>query len=342
MSRYFAHCRGLIAFQIIRSHRSPTVFQPSSVSVIIPCYNAERYIAATIDSVLAQNHAGLDIIVVDDGSSDGSVALLRDRFPSVRLVEQANQGVAAARNHGIALARGHWIAFVDADDIWLPGKLQAQLDAIKATPACRMSYTAWKVWPCDAPTPSAACLAELEASAGDQARWAGASGWIYPQLLLDCVVWTSTVLVERALLAETGGFDPTLRVGEDYDLWLRASRLTPIVRVARPYALYRMHPASITRSMPTDNYRASVIGRALAQWGLDSPDGRQADGAAVRRQLAKSWSDFAAAHLQAGNFEQAGRSARAAIGCRVVHRAGWKLLLRAKARALFSRRSSGA
>ena len=303
------------------------------LSVVIPCYNAERYIAATIDSVLVQGHADLEIIVVDDGSRDGSVALLRKQFPDVHVVEQANQGVAVARNTGIARARGTWIAFVDADDIWLPGKLQAQFDAIALNPACRMSYTAWQVWPCDEPAPGAAYLAELDATAGDQARWAGASGWIYPQLLLDCVVWTSTVLVERALLAEIGGFDPTLRVGEDYDLWLRASRVTPILRVARPFALYRVHPASITHSMPTDNYRATVIGRAMAQWGIDSPDGSRADLAAIRRGIAKSWSDLASAHLNAGNVGMARRGCREALRADMTHLPAWKVLLKSFAPA---------
>lgn len=308
--------------------------QPPLLSVVIPCYNAERYIAATIDSVLAQGHANLEIIVVDDGSRDGSVALVRDRFPTVHVVEQTNQGVATARNTGIARARGYWIAFVDADDIWLPGKLQAQLDAMALMPACRMSYTAWQVWPCDEPVPSAACLAELDATAGDQARWAGASGWIYPQLLLDCAVWTSTVLVERALLADIGGFDPTLNVGEDYDLWLRASRVTQILRVARPLALYRMHPTSITHSMPTDNYRAAVINRSLARWGLDSPDGARADLAAIRREMAKSWSDFACVHLNAGNLGMARRGGWQALRANIAHMPAWKVLIKSFAVAL--------
>jgi glycosyltransferase involved in cell wall biosynthesis len=318
----------------ISFHRLPTVSQPPALSVIIPCYNAERYIAATIASVLAQGHADLEIIVVDDGSKDGSVALVRNSFPAVRVIEQANQGVAAARNKGIDVAHGEWIAFVDADDIWLPGKLQAQFDAIAATPACSMSYTAWQVWPCDEPTPSAAYLAELDGTAGELARWAGPSGWIYPQLLLDCVVWTSTVLVKRTLLAETGAFDPTLRVGEDYDLWLRASRLTPIVRVARPFALYRMHSNSITRSLPTDNYRATVINRALAQWGLGSPDGTCGDSAAIRQTLAKSWSDFASAHLGAGNLGLARRSAWQALRADVAHLPAWKVMVKSIATGL--------
>lgn len=304
------------------------------VSVVIPCYNAERYIGATIDSVLAQDQAGMEIIVVDDGSSDGSVELVRSKYPSVRLERQANAGVAAARNRGLALARGEWVAFVDADDIWLPGKLAAQFALMATDPACRMSYTAWQVWPSADVLPAGDTLAHLAALAGDAGRWAGASGWIYPELLLDCVVWTSTVMGQRSLFAEIGGFDPTLRIGEDYDLWLRASRVTPILRVARPYALYRMHPASITRSMPTDNYRARVIGRALAQWGMRSPDGREADHAAVQRMMAKSWSDFAGAHLGGGNAGQARRAGWKALRSDVTHVAGWKVLLKSCLRGL--------
>ncbi|OON59510.1 hypothetical protein B0920_24360 [Massilia sp. KIM] len=304
------------------------------VSVVIPCYNAERYIAATLRSVLAQELADMEVIVVDDGSRDGSVALVRAQFPEVRVIEQANAGVAAARNRGIAEARGEWIAFVDADDIWLPGKLSAQFEEMAAVPGCRMSYTAWQVWPCAEPEPDQAYLEELRARAGDTARWSGASGWIYPQLLLDCVVWTSTVLAQRALFAEIGGFDAGLRVGEDYDLWLRASRVTPIQRVARPYALYRIHPSSITHTLPTANYRAIVIGRALANWGMRSPDGREADHAQVRRLLAKSWSDYAGAHLARGSLATARRAGWAALRTDPVHVPGWKVLIKSYARAL--------
>jgi glycosyltransferase involved in cell wall biosynthesis len=305
------------------------------ISVVIPSYNAERYIGATIASVLAQPQA-LEIIVVDDGSRDQSVALLRDHYPQVRLASQANQGVAAARNNGVALARGEWIAFVDADDIWLPGKLEAQLQAMRAEPGCRMSYTAWQVWPSDTPRPDDSYLAELQARAGDRARWDGPSGWIYPQLLLDCVVWTSTVMMHRSLLDEIGGFDATLRIGEDYDLWLRASRVTPIVRVAHPYALYRIHPNSITKTAPTDNYRAAVIGRALSRWGGTSPDGRRADMGAVQRGLAKSWSDYAGTQLQAGNLAQARHAGWSALRASLAHVPGWKVLVKSYARSLLS------
>jgi glycosyltransferase involved in cell wall biosynthesis len=313
-----------------------------AVSVVIPCYNAAPYIGATIRSVLAQDMPGMEIIVVDDGSSDRSLDLVREQFPQVRAVAQANQGVAAARNHGLSLARGKWVAFVDADDIWLPGKLKAQFDEMAALPGCRMSYTAWQVWPSVVPEPDPGYLAQLTASAADRSRWQGASGWIYPQLLLDCVVWTSTVLAERSLFEEIGGFDTTLRLGEDYDLWLRASRVTPIQRVAHPYALYRTHPTSITRSVPTDNYRAQVIERALAKWGARSPDGRQADKGAVHRLLAKSWSDYAVLQLQHGNLAEARRGSWSALRADLKHLSGWKMLLKSYAHRLPGRQAGTA
>lgn len=299
-----------------------------TVSVVIPCYNAARYILATIASVLAQDIDGLDIIVVDDGSSDGSADLVRASYPQVHVHAQANAGVAAARNCGIGLARGEFIAFVDADDIWLPGKLAAQLAQLHAHPECHMNYAAWQVWDSDRPTPTVAELAAVEASAADGLRWAGPSGWIYPDLLLDCVVWTSTVLARRSLFDDIGRFDTSLRLGEDYDLWLRASQVTPILRVARPFALYRLHAASITRALPGDNHRARVIEAALGKWGLRSPDGASADRAAVDQMLAKTWSDFAAAQLHGGALAHARACSWKALRLSGRHLPAWKLLIK--------------
>jgi len=103
------------------------------VSAIIPVYNGERYLAEAIESVLAQEHNSLELIVVDDGSRDGSAAIAR-RFPAVRYRYQPNGGIGAARNLGLQLARGRFIAFLDADDVWAPGKLAAQVQAFAADP----------------------------------------------------------------------------------------------------------------------------------------------------------------------------------------------------------------
>lgn len=304
------------------------------ISVVIPCYNAERYIGATLRSVHAQGDAVGEVVVVDDGSRDGSADLVRREFPDAKLVVQPNAGVAAARNRGIAAASHEWIAFVDADDIWLPGKLALQREALSGQADARMCYTAWHVWPSQQPEPEPGLLAELLEQAGDSTRWAGPSGWIYPELLLDCEVWTSTVLVHRSVLDEVGGFDADLRIGEDYDLWLRASRVTPIVRVCRPLALYRMHPANTTTRLPARNHKGEVIARALQRWGYAAPDGRTARSSDVERGLARSWADFGGAHLIGGDLRVARRAAWCALRHDPSHGLGWKVLVKALARSI--------
>lgn len=303
------------------------------VSVVIPCYNARRYVDATLRSVAAQQWPDIEVIVVDDGSTDGSAQHIEAAHPSVRVLRQPNQGVAAARNAGIAAARGDWIAFLDADDLWLPGKLAAQFELLGRSAGARMAYTAWHVWTSQAPTPSAEESAEFERQRGARS-WDGPSGWIYPQLLLDCEVWTTTVLAERSLLDELGGFDAGLRIGEDYDLWLRASRLTPIMRVPQPLALYRMHPSSITKAAPPVNYQANVLERAISRWGLRSPDGRSADRDAVNRALARCWCDYAGAHLGAGDLQRARHGSAMSLRAQWRQMLGWKLLAKSWLRGL--------
>ena len=302
--------------------------QLEAVSVVVPCYNGARFLAATLESVLAQQGVPLDVIVVDDGSTDGSPDIVERDFPSVRLVRQANSGVARARHRGVELARHEWVAFVDADDVWLPGKLRAQLNLHTSHPECRLSYTAWHVWHCEEPTPDGRLLDELTASFGDEQRWSGPSGWIYPELLLDCHVWTSTVMLQRTLFEELGGFDHELRVGEDWDLWLRASRVTPIVRLNAPCSLYRMHGESLTKRLPDRNYKHLVVNRAIARWGYAGTDGRMASRAEVRRSQALTWAELAGARLALGNRHQAQRDAWMAVSTDPTFYNGWKAMLK--------------
>lgn len=307
---------------------------PATISVVIPCFNAERYIAAAIRSALAQDWSDIEIIVIDDGSTDRSVELVGDAFPEVKLLRQTKQGAAAARNLGIRRSHGDWIAFLDADDFWLPGKLQAQWRLLDAQPTARMAYGAWQVWFSVEASPPTEYIDQVLSQAADPDQWAGPSGWIYPRLLLDCEVWTSTVLMRRSLFEEIGFFDAALPIGEDYDLWLRASQATPILRATRPCALYRMHPASITTAPPEINYRELIIARALARWGYDSPDGGRARKADVDRAIAQSWSHFASAHLGAGNLSRAWQGGLMSIRARLWHAHGWRILMRTLARAL--------
>jgi len=304
-----------------------------SISVVIPCYNAAAWITATLRSVFAQGWSALEVIVVDDGSTDESVARVKREFPQVRVLQQQNAGVAAARNAGILAAEGHWIAFVDADDHWLPGKLQAQMELLRSRPDARMAYTAWATWESLDAEPSSSMLDAVRQQETDLTKWDGPSGWIYPELLLGCSVWTSTVIAHKDLLRELGGFDRALKVGEDYDLWLRTSRMTPILRVKRPLALYRLHPSSLTKQTPVANYEAAVVERALMRWGYTGPDGRSADVKAVAQSLARTWNAFGAANLKAGCTKSAWGSARKALELDRWHGGSWKLAIKAVAMA---------
>jgi glycosyltransferase involved in cell wall biosynthesis len=306
------------------------------ISVVIPGWNARRWIGATIESVLSQTLPAHELVVVDDGSTDGMAEHLRAAYPTVRVIQQANAGVSAARNRGIESAHGDWIAFLDADDIWLPHKLQQQVALLQSQPQAAMACSGWSVWHSSTPTPPQALLAELQSCADDPPRWGGPSGWIYGALLLSCCVWTSTVVVRKDLLERTGGFDTGLKVGEDLDLWLRASRHTPIVRVARPLALYRQHDANTTRRAPAVNHQAFVVERALATWGLTGADGTVTPEREVQSALAKTWRDFAGSHLEAGHWEQARMASRRALALDRLNLSNWQLF----AKAAFARGST--
>lgn len=300
-----------------------------SVSVVVPCYNAAAWIIGSLSSVYAQNWEDLELLVIDDGSTDESVALVKQHFPQATVLQQTNRGVAAARNAGIEAARNKWVAFIDADDYWLPGKLRAQIDLLAAHPEARMAYAGWRVWASDDSVPSQDLLEPSLSSQTSTAKVDGPAGWIYPDLLLGCCVWTSTVLAQRELLNSLKGFDQTLKLGEDYDLWLRASRITPILRVQRALALYRQHPNSLTRQPPTQNYEATVVQRAITQWGYLSPDGRSVRKVDVDKSLARTWRNFSAANLVAGNPVEALCAARKALRADWYHLGTWRLMVSA-------------
>src|SRR5262245_29639297 len=251
------------------------------VSVVIPAYNCAPFIREALDSVFAQNYPSLDVIVVDDGSTDETCDVVASYGSAVTLVRQKNSGAAVARNEGIRRARAEYIALLDADDIWLPGKLRLQVDHLESHADVGMCCTLWHLL-----YPDSAGRYHIEGAAAPQSASVDprCAGWVYCELLLDCEVWTSTVLMRRDLADRVGGFDPKLRRGQDYDYWLRASRVSKIDRLDAPLALYRMQ-VEHDRKFPDTNWELTVIRRALDQWGATGPDGRALPGARVRERL---------------------------------------------------------
>lgn len=188
-----------------RKHMAST----PAISVVIPAYNAAGTLMRAVASVLAQTRKADEIIVVDDASTDDTVAVAA-AIAAVKLVRlPLRHGAAAARNAGIAAAAGSWIAFLDADDVWLPEKLEWQAPAM--TDGASMVFCASEEFAADG------------ASLGDTFRGrpvvAGSGAW--RELLRRNFVATPTVMAPRELLMENGGFDESLSVGEDQDMWIR-------------------------------------------------------------------------------------------------------------------------
>lgn len=307
------------------------------VSVVIPAYNVGRHIAEAIDSVLAQDYPQVEILVVDDGSKDDTAALVAAGYPQVTLIRKANGGAATARNAGIRAARGEFVAFLDADDIWLPGKLTAQLDDLRAHPEVAMNCTGFSQWVSDAggvfPDPLAVVpgQADIPADAIDREL----SGWIYHKLLLRNFVWTTTVVMRRSLIDKIGLYDESFRLGQDYEYFLRASRETEIHRLSRAYALYRQHPGSATARGLDYNYAARIIEGARRNWGLASPNGECISEREFRERLHKIHFMCGYLFLQRGNAATAFDEFKLAVRDKPLHLKSWAYAALTGARAIF-------
>lgn len=273
------------------------------VSVVVPAFNCETLIAEAIGSVLAQDYKNIEIIVVDDGSTDGTIEIVKGFGAPVQLYQQANQGAAVARNLGITQARGHYIAFLDADDYWWSGKISAQVQAMEQT-GLRMAYSRFIWWKPD--TQGRFSDPKEEFARAGNAGLSSApvvTGWTYADLLLDCIVWTSTVVVEKVVLLEAGLFDPHFRKGQDYELWLRLARLTEMVGLEQPTALYRIHPGSITFRVADRCYEHEILTAALEKWGEADPVGRKPPEGEVRSRVRRMLFNHGLAHLRYGRPE---------------------------------------
>jgi glycosyltransferase involved in cell wall biosynthesis len=209
------------------------------VSVVVPCYNGEKYLAACIESILEQAYSGpVEVLVGDDGSTDGSAALVKRFGGRVRLLQHAagrNCGVSATRNLCLRAASHPLIAFLDADDLWLPGHLTALTMALDTNPAAGMAYDNG-YYMTDDGRMSGQRLAD-----NHQAPNAAT-------LLLDCCLAINGVMVRKRALEQVGLFDESLRFGEDHDLWLRIVEKFPAVYVPVYGHVYRQHAGQSTKS----------------------------------------------------------------------------------------------
>lgn len=223
------------------------------ISVIIPCRNMGKFLGQAIESVLAQTVPVLEIIVIDDKSTDETLAVLASYEGRVQIIHGHGRGSALARNMGILAARGDYIAFMDADDLWMPSKIERQIALLRDD----QGFIFTDYYRSDDPLqPGEPVLSTYSAVA---------EGDVFSNLLRENFVSTTSVLVRKSVLASSGIFKSALIGGQDFDLWLRLAKHTKFGWVREPLVFMRKHAGNITGSIPYPYYHARVWGEILRE-----------------------------------------------------------------------------
>ncbi len=226
-------------------------------SVIIPTYNRWPLVVEAVDSVLAQSFQDIEIIVVDDGSTDGTTNRLAKFDGRLRLFTTTRRGVAAARNFGVSQAQGCYVAFLDSDDLWLPGKLETQIAFLDRHPEIQICQTD-EIW------------VRNGVRVNPKAMHRKPSGDIFVRSLDLCLISPSAVMMTRELFQRIGGFDESFPVCEDYDLWLRVTSVYSVPLIPEALVVKRGgHADQLSRSLwGMDRYRVLALQKILRS-GLD-------------------------------------------------------------------------
>lgn len=262
----------------------------TNVSVVIPAYNAASTLKATVASVLNQSHSPAEVVVVDDGSNDATPALAREFGPPVVCVSTPNRGVAAARNTGTAQSQGDLVAFLDADDLWEPTKLERQLEMLKGSPTAGLSTTAMRRVDGDGRDLGTMSIAPYSDAC--------------EALLLGAMVLgpVSSALVRRDLLDQLGGFNPRFSQCADWDFFLRAATRTRFAIVKESLVVYRSSGENMSANI--DLLERDTLG-VLAEFFSTAPSKYQQ---LKRKAYSNHWMILSGSYLEAGER-------RAAVRC---------------------------
>jgi glycosyltransferase involved in cell wall biosynthesis len=218
------------------------------ISVVIPVYNCERFLAQAIESALAQTYPVKEVNVVDDGSADRSLAIAQSFGPRVKVYSQSQQGPSAARNLGAAHASGDWTAFLDADDYWMPDKLEKQIRALTDFPNALLVYSG---------------RMEVYEDGTAVAFEAQPPDWVVRRLPYANLIYPSTVIIKTSLLKQTP-WNTSFRSSEDWGYFYRFSRTHVIACVAEPTTYYRVHNLSLSnRDFRVILKEAEVVAAAI-------------------------------------------------------------------------------
>ena len=260
------------------------------VSVIIPTYNRLPMLKEAVDSVLDQDFEDFELIVVDDGSTDGTIAEIKRYGGRVRLLQHSeNRGVSAARNKGILHAKGKYIAFLDSDDLWVKDKLKIQVAFLDENPHYPLCYTD-EIW------------IRRGKRVNPKTKHAKYSGWIFEKCLPLCTISPSSAVMRKTLFSKVGLFDEALPVCEDYDFWLRVSARFPIFFINRKLIVKRGgHPDQLSqRSWGNDRCRVIALEKLLSEPYI-GPEEREM----ILKEMKKKCSILYKGFLKRGNEMEA-------------------------------------
>jgi hypothetical protein len=227
-----------------------------AVSVIVPVYNGTNYLSEAIDSILAQTFTDYELIVVDDGSTDGTWDLIQSYGQCLRAIKKTNGGVASALNNGLKVMNGRWFAWLSHDDLWLPTKLEYQVNFLLKSPQFRACYTDYFIIDAQGST-----LNEVETPWYPRQQ---AARVMFGQMYMG----GSTMLIDRACFDRVGWFSEALRTTQDVDMWMRLLRYFEIGRVPEKLAKERVHPGQDSRKIAIhDKEKAETYSRIFEEWG---------------------------------------------------------------------------
>ena len=235
-----------------------------NISVIIPTFNRCDNLRRALASVMAQTCMPAEVIVIDDGSTDSTLDMVRTEFPEVDYFFQENNGVSAARNAGIRRATGEWLAFLDSDDEWLPEKLANQVALLMNNPEFKICHTE-EIWIRDG------------CRVNPMKKHAKQGGWIFQHCLPLCAMSPSAIMIHRSVFDDIGHFDTALPACEDYDLWLRITAQYPVAYIDEAQIIkYGGHDDQLSRKYwGMDRFRIHALQRIIESGRLKDHD-RQA------------------------------------------------------------------
>ena len=225
----------------------------SKISVVVPAYNSQRTIIETITSVLQQTFSDLELIVINDGSTDRTLELLETiQDPRLKIYSYPNGGLPTARNRGIGCATGEFISFIDADDLWTPDKLELQLKALEKNPQAGVAYS-WTI-----------CMGN-NGNSFHPGVSESFQGNVYPNLLVgNFIASGSNVLIRRKAIESVGYFDESLKSCEDWDYWLRLAPKWDFVVVPKPQIIYRLSSGAMSSKLDVmEKYQTLVLEKAF-------------------------------------------------------------------------------